>query len=476
MPATAKAELEFPQRHWRPWQFAFVAGTVTLLLLLPAIYNRFPLLFPDTSSYFSVAYANSWPIDRAGFYGLLLAPALLSVEPIAGVWLATALQAAAVSLVLLAAARRLLPGARPLAIFAIAVVVATLTSLPWHTSQLMPDAFSGALVLLVWLAASQNVSVPGNALLWLATAAFALVHQTHVTILATGAAVTLMVAVFTGTSRADLAKRALAAVLTITAVVGSHTAVNGLAFGRWQASPLAGYFLFARLNEDGLIPRWMDRHCGRDAPKALCDLRSSLPKDSQILLWGDKGRSPLNDRINQNLGNPEHWLWVDMVSKAARETVREEPVAFATNAFHATIRQLTRYEAPDERCPEYCQNMVMLKWQPSLAEPARKSRQMKGELPERPFRLLTGITATLGLILLLPLMIVAYRRRDTVVLTLLLTIAAALLVNAATAGAFSNVRDRYQSRIVWLAPFAALIVLTRWRTGAPAASKVRTSP
>ena len=97
-------------------------------------------------------------------------------------------------------------------------------------------------------------------------------------------------------------------------------------------------------------------------------------------------------------------------------------------------------------------------------------------MPARQFRLLTGLTATLGLFLLFPLIIIAYRRKDTAVLTLLLTIAAALLVNAATAGAFSNVRDRYQSRIVWLAPFAGLLVLTRWRTGTSGASKVRTSP
>jgi hypothetical protein len=465
MEHVAQAELEVPQRHgdWSLLHFALVSGTITLLLLLPAIYNRFPMVFPDTSSYLSVAYASRWPIDRAGFYGLFLAPALVSFEPVAGLWLAIGLQGATIALVLVAAARRLLPGDRPLAIFALVASATILTSLPWHASQLMPDAFSGALVLLVWLAASQNLSVPGTALFWLATAALALMHQTHVTIVATGAAVTFLVAALTGTSRTDLAKRVLAAVLTIAAIVGSHTAVNGLAFGRWQASPLGGYFLFARLNEDGLIPRWMDRHCGRDAPKALCDLRSSLPQDSQVLLWGDKGRSPLNDRINQNLGNPEHWVWVDMVSAAARETMREEPLAFATNAFYATIRQLTRFQAPDDRCPEDCREMVMLKWQPSFADPLRNSRQLKDDLPEREIRLITSAVATVGLLLLLPLMIIAYRRRDTLALTLLLTIAVALLVNAATAGALSNVRDRYQSRIVWLAPFAAALLIRRWK-------------
>ena len=462
----AQAELVGSQRpkDWSFRDYATVTAAVTLLLMLPAIYNRFPMVFPDTSSYLSVAYANSWPIDRAGFYGLFLAPALLSFQPVTGLWMAIGLQAVTIALLLVAAARRLLPKAGPTKIWALAAVAAALTSLPWHASQLMPDALSGALVLTVWLAASRNISVPGTALFWLATVALALVHQTHVMIVATCAGVTFLVAALTGTSRTDLAKRVFAALLTIAAIIGSHTAVNGVAFGRWQASPLGGYFLFARLNEDGLIPHWMDRHCGRDAPKALCDLRSSLPRDSQILLWGDKGRSPLNDRINQDLGNPEHWVWVDMVSAAARQSLREEPLAFATNAFHATLRQLTRYQAADDRCPEHCGNMTMFSWQPSFADPVRNSRQLKDELPKREIRLVTGLVATLGLLLLIPLIVIAYRRRDTPALTLLLTIIVALLVNAAIAGALSNVRDRYQSRIVWLAPFAAALLVTRWRT------------
>jgi hypothetical protein len=86
-------------------------AAVTAVLLLPATYNRFPFVFPDTSAYLSVAYADSWPIDRAGFYGLLLAPALRSLDGPPGVWLAIAMQTASVAGVLVAACRKLLPGA-----------------------------------------------------------------------------------------------------------------------------------------------------------------------------------------------------------------------------------------------------------------------------------------------------------------------------------------------------------------------------
>jgi hypothetical protein len=41
-----------------------------------------------------------------------------------------------------------------------------------------------------------------------------------------------------------------------------------------------------------------------------------------------------------------------------------------------------------------------------------------------------------------------------------------MLVNAAVTATFSSVHDRYQSRVVWLIPMLASLVLTRWLTPA----------
>jgi hypothetical protein len=56
----------------------------------------------------------------------------------------------------------------------------------------------------------------------------------------------------------------------------------------------------------------------------------------------------------------------------------------------------------------------------------------------------------------------AWRRRDGEALTLVLAISAALIANTAVAGALSDVHDRYQSRIVWLAPLAIFLLIARW--------------
>ena len=79
--------------------------------------------------------------------------------------------------------------------------------------------------------------------------------------------------------------------------------------------------------------------------------------------------------------------------------------------------------------------------------------------------------AVAGLLLLLPLLAVAIRRRDVLAQSLLSATIVGLLSNAAVAGALSHVDNRYQSRVVWIAPFVALLIAARWY--APSLSRLR---
>jgi hypothetical protein len=56
----------------------------------------------------------------------------------------------------------------------------------------------------------------------------------------------------------------------------------------------------------------------------------------------------------------------------------------------------------------------------------------------------------------------AWRRRDREAITLVVAVFTALLTNAALTGALSDIHDRYQSRIVWLAPLALFLLIARW--------------
>ncbi len=450
----------------RDWSFAtrilLVVG-VTFALLLPALFNGFPLIFPDTTTYLSVAYDEYWNVDRSGFYGLFFKTGLMWAEPVAGLWVVVTVQALLVATGLMLAIRRIWPAGSPIGASAMILPIALLTALPWHAGQLMPDALTGILVLLIWLAASRDLRAPGTALLWLGAGMIALVHYTHVGLMMAVSVAVLSAAAWSGTARREIAGRAVVAALVMSAVAGSHVAANATTFGRWSVSPMGSLFLFARLNEDGLVPLWLERHCGRDAPAELCALRDRMPRDSQVMLWGGP-RSPLTPHIHERIGQAESWRWIEMLDQAAIGSIKEEPLAFLGFSVRAGARQFVSFAALDDECPEICrESMVALaRFRPELGPVANRSRQLRGKIPRQPIQRVTSAVALIGLLLLLPLTVVAIRRRDGAATGILMAVIAALVANALMTGALSDVHDRYQSRLVWLAPFAVLALAARW--------------
>jgi hypothetical protein len=449
----------------RRWHWVAVFAAVAGVMLLPAAYNRFPLIFPDTATYVGAAYEQRWPLDRSGFYGLFFRPLLLLSNPLLGVWLTIVAQALIVTGVVIGAARRIAPRSRPLTIGLLIIALAFVTTLSWHTAQLMPDAFTGPLILAIWLAASRDLERSGTALLWLLAAVLMLFHYTHIGLVLAGLVACLAVCALNGTNRVEIGKRAIAGTLTIAAVAAAHITIHGTYFGRWTISPMGGHFLFARLNEDGLVPLWLDRHCGQEASKALCDLRPQIPRDSQVLLWGDEA-SPFYERVNLKIERDrekEAWPWIDAMNQAAIGSIKEQPIRFLQIAAKQTIDQFLHFAALDDECPKECKSKVWFEYRPTLEPSVQSSRQLRDEIARGPIRAVTSAAAILGLLLLIPMALLAVRRRDRLAQSLIATVVTCLIANAAMAGALSDVHDRYQSRVVWLAPFVVLLLAARWR-------------
>lgn len=446
----------------RAWGWWLGVAALAGLLLWPAVYNGFPIIFPDTTAYLNVALGHSWTLDRSGFYGLFLKPFAL-LGPVAGIWIAVVVQVVAIAAIIIAAVRRAVPAPGWIAVAGVATVGA-LSSLPWHAAQLMPDAFTGSLILLGWLAASRRLEERGTALLWLAVTVLMLLHYTHLVILPAAVLTCLAVRYIAGESSRRLVPNLAVLILCWSAAVGAQVSANGLMFNRWSVSPMGSYFLFARLNEDGLVDHWLKRHCGRDASPELCSLAPHLPRDSQVLLWGGRA-SPLDSRINAHLNSPESWVWIDRLEQAALGSLREQPLRFARKAFQAGLSQFQHFQALDDECPKQCSFPGLTRSMPALGKQIRNSRQVQGPLPRAQIRAVSSALSIAGLVLLIPLLIIAARRKDAEMASLGAAILVALCVNALLTGGLSDVHDRYQSRIVWLAPLAAIMAIARWHRG-----------
>jgi hypothetical protein len=62
---------------------------------LPAIWNGFPLIFPDSGAYLLISWTDHWAADRSAYYGVFMR-SLSIFPPITQIWLWLALQAAAI--------------------------------------------------------------------------------------------------------------------------------------------------------------------------------------------------------------------------------------------------------------------------------------------------------------------------------------------------------------------------------------------
>lgn len=430
-------------------------------LLLPAIANGFPLVFPDSGTYLSIAFDHGYATDRSSIYGLFLKP-LVQLPGVISVWAPIAVQCVIVGCVLWAALR-MVSGTRARLLVAMATVL--LTSVSLHAAQLMPDAFTGVAVLLAWMAARRDLSRNGTALLWLAVSAAALMHYTHLALVAVAALATLCGERAAGVPWARLRGRLGGATAAIAFAVLVQVAVNGMLFGQRKIAPAGPVFLYARLTEDGFITPWLARHCGKDAPQLICELAPRLPRDSQSLLWSR--HSPVRTLIWSSDPKDIRWDIVDAMAEVNRRAIESDPVRFGAVAAGAAARQFVTFAPLDDECPTRCRSggggvaQALNKYRPEAAPALDRSLQVTERTPKPALQAIMIPAAALALALMPFLGFEAWRRRDRDSLTLIMATFAALTANAALAGALSDIHDRYQSRLVWLAPFVVLVVCAR---------------
>ena len=126
--------------------WAFVLALACLVLIAPAIWNRFPLLQYDTGGYLARWYEGYLVPSRPAAYGLMLAAgAFLDFWPV------LLLQAALTIWVLTVVLRCLDFGRQPLTLLATVSLLSIVTSLPWLTAILLTDIFAGLSVLAFYL-------------------------------------------------------------------------------------------------------------------------------------------------------------------------------------------------------------------------------------------------------------------------------------------------------------------------------------
>jgi len=425
-----------------------------LILLLPAIYNGYPLTWWDTLAYVNPAFTLEPRPDRLIGYSLFIRAFSFGHT----LWTVSAAQCLLTSGALYLFARATGAARAETRHLLLVGLLGVFTSLPWVTALIIADVFTPLLVIASYLLTLGRVAHRGaRAGLLVLVGITVVVHLTHLWI---GVAL-LFAAFLLSRLRGDarplerLRAPAVALALGLVALLGFNFARTG----RVSLASGSDAFLLAHLEESGIASRLLNEHCP-ERDYLLCPYRDRLPMQADAFLWNDKldifpferkeamrteARRLLRDSLVE-----APWLHVQV---AARYSARAF-VAFETG-------QGLDGESADHVAPGIEAHF------PSDLAAYRSARQQQGALPVAALR---AVHTPVGYALLAAvawLLAVSVRRErpwGTRESTRLLAFTfVAFAVNAVLCGNLSGISDRYGARTLWLLALGVFVRWCEWR-------------
>ncbi len=432
-----------------------VAAAAILLgapfLVWPAFVNAYPLLFSDTGAFLAQTLVPLMIWDKPWVYG----PLLHLFHWRLTLWLPLAAQALMLSH-LLWLTGRVVWGRRPFGHVALCAFAGLATTAPYTIGLLMPDVFTPAIVLCLFLLGFGANRLSRGELVWAFLVA-SLGIAAHLSHLPMAAALVALGLVLRRTLR-PVARMASPLVAAVLILLGT----NLVGHDRLSLSPHGSTFLLARLQDDGPAARTLAALCP-ERGWYLCGFVDRLPMDSDLFLW--ERDSP----VNQDADGNHRFLGGMMLSGEAREivseTIRREPFGVARTMIGNALRQLTLMRAGDTLGWDHVEVAVGTRIREFFPEREatrfEASGQAQGTLLARLAPLLPWhpLIVVLGLPVGLWAAIRARRRGHVRAFALVLVVLGGAAANAFAAGALSKPHHRYQARIAWLIPVAATMAL-----------------
>jgi hypothetical protein len=418
-----------------------IAGAA--LLLWPAAYNGWPLVFSDTGAFMFAALERHPQWDKPIAYALFLHAAAAGVS----YWGAAAAQALVVAWLAWLAARLFGVARWHLALCA---VLAAVTAAPWFASQLMPDVWAAIGALAVVLLAVGRFGIAER----LGLAALIVVAATsHLSHLGVVLGLLLCIAPVRALCGLPAIPRATPWLLGAGAAsIAVLLTSNALMWSTPSLSPYGSVFPLARQLANGPAQDFLRANCPQ-AGFLLCDQVENFPPDSDLILWTPGG--PLWVHGDQTVIAPE-------ASRILAGTIRTYPAEVAANALRDAAAQATKVRIGDSLGTEHLaitvQNNLERHW-PAEVAPFVAARQMTQRLDV--IALLNPLIVGTVLLSAVALPWLLWRLRDRTLTAAALLVLLALAGNAAICGATSKPHHRYQARIAWLLPMLAGVAAVR---------------
>ena len=295
-----------------------------LVLLLPAMWDGFPLLEYDTGGYLARWFEGILVPSRSTTYGLFLAAGW----PL-DFWPIVILQAAAAVWIIGVMLRIHRFSTAAAGLLGLVAALSLTTALPWLASELLADIFAGLAVLgfhaLVW---RFDRIAPYER--WALVAFIAFAASTHSATYAVSLAL-CAAALVVSLINAKLVPRLAVAQASFAMALGAALLLAGnyIVAKRIAWTPGGYGIAFGRMLQDGIVARYLEDHCP-DPRLRLCPYRKELPRDADDFLWG----GGVFDKLGRFAGLGGEMRTIVL------ESLRDYPVLQIKAALIATARQL----------------------------------------------------------------------------------------------------------------------------------------
>jgi len=441
---------------WR-W-LAVVVGA--LLTLWPALYNRYPLLYPDSMTYL----ADGTPVARAVFlhqlsdyygmrsfiYSLGILPFHRNLTP----WPVIALQAVLTAFVIWLVVRSFRPRRTVLPYLALMVLLSALSSVSWFVSLVLPDILGPLVYLCIYLLvyARDTLSLPErlavSLIAWWGIAS----HATHL-VVAAGLCVLLGALALAQRRPHRLWLTVQAAALVLLAAM-AQLALHAYLYGEASLNGERPPFLMARVIADGPGRWYLEQHCGRTR-LAICQYLGRLPDNADDFLWKPDSVWQSADTETATRLRAEE---MPFVLATLRAYPRQQLTRSAENSWEQlhTIG-LWDLDASDWVLEEFDSTL------PGGRSSYLRGRQAHNALPFDLFSSIQAWTVVASLALIAAFVPWSWRRRPARPIGLAVIVVSTVIGNAFVTGAMSMVEERFEARIIWLLPLLAGTLLIAWQ-------------
>jgi hypothetical protein len=453
---------------------AFVNAAAVVLsvmvLISPAIVNRYPFLFFDSGTYILHGFTNKLMLSHPMMYAWFVRHMSMAYS----LWFTVIAQALIVWFMIWATIKASgLRGNSFLIGLTVIIVLRWTTGLAYYPSQIMPDFFLSMVLLAIYLLVARTKLPLWNKII-MAVIIFTgnTAHLSNLPV-STGAfvATVLFMLLFARSSLHKNTSRSgmiTVGILLLAAwfMVPAYNAMHGKGF---RMSMSGNTVRVSKLLTTGALQNYLHKTCGENPDFHFCKYEGEIDRYTRMdyFLWD------LESFLYDHPCKEKNWMdcWTEreeefamLINRVLADT--ESRNMYLRGAIHTALEQLVKFDvlkfdsfdvisSPDYPIREFMKDDI--RWYEMSAQ--QEERQAFDLI-----NTIQVIVVPLSLLFLIVSWMLSPLKQafNTRLRMLLLISIAALLVNAMLVGMLGDAVGRFQGRIIWLIPFIACLVLIQF--------------